>query len=176
VDRLSRRSAAADGSGLVPKRQLAQGGPTGASRMVHYRKGPATCVLDDRPHRLGGPSYRRWTVDPDGSRKMCCEWWRVNDTWHRVDGPAYDRCAFYWHNTVVRREDLPWLRRGQGLLVAMAAFSATQHSGGIGGAIPPAWTQDARVTMARHGSGVPGVGAVTAAYRSVVGGAVALFV
>jgi len=119
-----------------------------------------------RRHRVGGPSYRQWTVEPDGTRTLSFVWWYVNGRRHRVDGPVLGRHCFYWHDKAVKSEDLPWLRRGHGLLTAFTG--ATQQGGSGGGGTSPAWSQDARVT--RAGANVP----MPTTYRSVVGGAVLL--
>ena len=58
---------------------------------------------------------------------MSWESWRVNGSWHRVDEPSHGTHGFYWHGKGVRREDLPWLRRGQhGLVVPLAAYTGQQ--------------------------------------------------
>jgi len=119
-------------------------------------------------HRVDGPSTRCWTVGPDGTRTLADEEWRVNDRRHRVDGPVLGRHCFYWHDKAVKSEDLPWLRRGHGLLTAFTG--ATQQGGGSG--VSPAWSRDARVAMTEVGSasGTPST------YRSAVGGTVLLCV
>jgi len=60
----------------------------------------------------------------------------VNGKMHRVDGPAQTGPDdFYWHEKEVQREELPWLRRGHGLL---AAFTGAMQQGGGGGGVFPA--------------------------------------
>jgi len=121
-----------------------------------------------RRHRVGGPSYRCWTVQRDGIRTLSFVWWRVNGKLHRVAGPAYAGHEFYWQNRGVSREDLPWLRRGHGVLAAFTR--ASRQQGVCGGVISPAWARDARVMLT--GANVP----TEATYRSAVGGSVLLCV
>jgi len=117
-------------------------------------------------HRVGGPSYRRWTTGPDGTRTLRSEWYRVNGKSHRVDGPAFDRHVFWWQGRYVREEDLPWLRRGHGLLTAFTG--PTQQGGGSG--VFPAWSRDTRVVV----TGTDSASSTPSTYRSAVGGAVLL--
>jgi len=119
-------------------------------------------------NRVGGPTYRRWTVEPDGTRTLTYKTWRVNGKLHRVDGPAYDRREFWWYGEEVRQEDLPWLRRGHGLLTAFTG--ATQQGGGSGGF--PAWSRDTRVAV----TGTDSASRRPSTYRSAVGGTVLLCV
>jgi len=123
-------------------------------------------------HRIGGPSYRRWTVGPDGTRTLELETWRVNGKLHRADGPAYLGRSFLWQGNVVQCEDLPWLRRGHGLLLAFTG--ATQQGGGRG--VSPAWSRDTRVAVTGTDSASTTVAPTLAAYRSAVGGSVLLCV
>jgi len=120
-------------------------------------------------HRSTGPAYRLWTVGPDGTWTLTWEHWRVNGKLHRVDGPAYPKNGFCWHGVEVRQEDLPWLRRGQGML---SAFTGAIQEGGGGSGVSPAWSRDARVAMTEvvSTSGTPRT------YRSAVGGSVLLCV
>ena len=126
-------------------------------------------------------------------------WWG-NGKLHRVDGPAYAH-GFYWHGKAVKREDLPWLRRGHyGMIVPLAACTGTiaNQQGGGNGAIPRAWRLVVALlpftdgtTSQQHGGGSGGfpawtrdarvtmTGAATQAavtYRSTVGGVVLLCV
>jgi len=127
-------------------------------------------------HRMNGPTCRYWTMEPDDTRILQCVWWYVNGRLHRVDGPAYEGHGFYWHCKRVKREDLPWLRRGRSFLLALAGFTGatpTLCSAGDGGAggrgVSPEWCRDARVTTVTwHGGGAGD--AVVAGYRSAVGG------
>ena len=112
--------------------------------------------------------YRHWIVQPDGTRTLTCEEWRANGRWHRVDGPAFGRHVFSWQGRRVASEDLPWLRRGHGFLVALAGFTAAtpmqQGDGGSGGIMFPAWSRDARVRVVTwHGGGAGDTG--VAAYQ-----------
>jgi len=124
-----------------------------------------------------GPAHREWTVGPDGTRTLALEYWRAaNDELHRVDGPAYNRRAFYWHNARVDCADLPWLRRGQGLL-AVLVDPACPEPHGDGTTAFPTWILDARVTMTTTDATDAETAAPTATtYRSAVGGAVLLCV
>jgi len=117
-------------------------------------------------HRSTGPSYREWTVGPDGTRTLELEDWWVNGKLHRVDGPAYEGHEVYWHGVEARQEDLPWLRRGHGLLAGLTR--ATQQSGSSG--VSPAWSRDARVAM----TGADSASNTLGTYRSAVGGSVLL--
>ena len=120
-------------------------------------------------HRMERPSYRRWTVELDGIRRLAWESWRVNGQLHRADGPAFDGRKCYWHDVEVRQKDLPWLRRGGGLLVALTGAGAnTREQGDDSSAGSPTWSRDARVVMV--GGDLPET------YRSAVGGAVLLCV
>ena len=94
----------------------------------------------------------------------------MNDRWHRVDGPAVSGRGFYWHDAVVRQENLPWLRRGRGFLVPLVPWTgaAARKQGGGNGVTAPAWSCDTRVIVTVADSG--------ASYRSAVGGAVLLCV
>jgi len=125
-------------------------------------------VRHGRRHRVDGPSWRRWTVEPGGTRTLTYGSWRVNNKLHRADGPACDERWFYWHDRKVRQEDLPWLRRGHGLLAAFTV--ATQQGGGSG--VFPAWSRDTRVEM----TGADSVSNTPRTYRSAVGGSVLLCV
>jgi len=104
-------------------------------------------------HRVGGPSYREWMTGPDGTRTLQCESWWGNNKLHRVDGPACKGYGFfYWHDAVVGQKDLPWLRRGQGSLVPLAAstMAAARNQVGDGGTAP-AWSRDTRAgDLHRH--------------------------
>jgi len=117
-------------------------------------------------HRVSGPSYRDWTVGPDGVRTLGGEGWWANGKLHRVDGPAFFGHEFYWHGVSVRQQDLPWVRRGQGILAALAGPGAASRGGEVG----PTWTCDARV--ARTHATPP----ASPTYRSAVGGVVLLCV
>jgi len=127
-------------------------------------------------HRVGGPAYRTWTMEPDGTRTPWCEEWWVDGV--SVDGPVFCGHLFWWQDRHVREEDPPWLRRGRDLLVALAGpgVATAQHhrDWGGGSGVSPAWSQDARVAMTWHG-GRAGDAAV-ATYRSMVGGVVLLCV
>jgi len=123
-----------------------------------------------RWHLMNGPSYRGWTTEPDGTRRLAREWWYVNGRLHRVDGPAQTGPdEYWWHGVEVRQEDLPWLRRGHGLLAGLTR--ATQQRGGSG--VSPAWSRDARVAMT---AAVYGLTPTPTTYRSAVGGSVLLCV
>jgi len=117
---------------------------------------------------MGGPSYRYWTVQPDGTRTLEGEDWQVNGKSHRADGPAHTGHGFYWHDKAVKSEDLPWLRRGYGLLAAFTG--ATQQGGGSG--VSPAWSRDTRVAV----TGTDSASSTPSTYRSAVGGTVLLCV
>jgi len=122
-------------------------------------------------HRMGGPSHREWTVEPDGARTLAREWWRVNGKSHRVDGPAYEAYggrSFDWDGATVTQEDLPWVRRGQGMLTA---FTGAIHQGGGSGGFP-AWSRDTRVAV----RGTDSASSTPSTYRSAVGGSVLLCV
>jgi len=125
-------------------------------------------------HRVGGPSYRSWHVQPDGTRTLALESWRVNGKLHRVDGPALDGRAgpgFYWHGVSMSRgEDLPWVRRGQGILAALAGPEAASPRHDRGGEVGPTWTRDARVAPTHA------TPPASPTYRSAVGGVVLLCV
>jgi len=121
-------------------------------------------------HRVSGPSYRNWTVGPDGVRTPGGEWWWANGKRHRVDGPALDGREFCWHGMEVRQEDLPWLRRGQGILAALAGPGAASRGHHGDGEVGPTWTRDTRVALAH----APPTASPT--YRSAVGGVVLLCV
>jgi len=123
---------------------------------------------DDSDHRMEGPAYRHWTVEPDSTRRLAREWWCVKGKLHRVDGPAYEGRRFHWDDVEVRQQDLPWLRRGHGLLTAFTG--ATQQGGGSG--VFPAWSRDARVAV----TGTDSASSTPSAYRSAVGGSVLLCV
>ena len=128
---------------------------------------------DGRPHRVGGPSYRRWTVTPDGTRTLTWERWGVNGKLHRVDGPVYEGRAgpgFYWQHKRVKSEDLPWVRRGQGILAALAGPEAASPRHDRGGEVGPTWTRDARVAPTHA------TPPASLTYRSAVGGVVLLCV
>jgi len=125
-----------------------------------------------RWHRVGGPSVREWTVEPDGTRTLTLEAWCVNGKLYRVDGPAVEHPGLFLHDSRVKSEDMPWLRRGQSFLVALAAFTLCSDGGGGGSGVSPAWSQDARVVVTWHGGGAED--AVVAVYRSAVGGSVLL--
>ena len=117
-----------------------------------------------RRHRLEGPSHRHWIVRRDDTT-LQWEVWRVNGKLHRADGPALNGCWFYWHGRRVEAGDLPWLRRGQTLLVAFTGAN-TREQGDDSSAGSPTWSRDARVVMV--GGDLPET------YRSAVGGAVLL--
>jgi len=130
-------------------------------------------------HRVGGPAYRHWTVEPNGTRRLARERWHVNGKLHHVDGPALDGLGFYWQDREVRREDLPWLRRGQGVLVPFAALSGAtarvqkRPACRRDGNAFPAWSRDIRL----YGAAFPAwiqAGSTTPSsslYASAVGGA-----
>jgi len=121
-----------------------------------------------RPHRVRGPFHRHWIVRRDDTT-LAWESWRVNGQLHRADGPAFDGRKCYWHDVEVRQKDLPWLRRGGGLLVALTGAGAnTREQGDDSSAGSPTWSRDARVVMV--GGDLPET------YRSAVGGAVLLCV
>jgi len=122
------------------------------------------------PNRVGGPWYRDWTVGPDGTRTLECKGWWANGKCHRVDGPAYAGREFYWHGVYVREEDLPWVRRGRGILAALAGPGAASPRHHGDGEVGPTWTRDARVALA-HATPT-----ASPAYRSAVGGVVLLCV
>jgi len=121
-------------------------------------------------HRGRGPSYRHWAVGPDGTRTLTRERWYVRDKLHRVDGPALNGNSFYWHGRIVEAGDLPWLRRGCGLLVGFTGAPAGHQSGN--GGTSPAWSLDTRVAMTNADS----ASSTSRTYRSAVGGAVLLCV
>jgi len=120
----------------------------------------------DQSHRSTGPAHRRWTVGQDGTRTLAWERWWANGNQHRVDGPALDGRWFAWHGSWMTQEDLPWVRRGQGILAALAGAGAASRGGEVG----PTWTRDARV--ARTHATPP----ASPTYRSAVGGVVLLCV
>jgi len=125
----------------------------------------------DRSHRVGGPAYRRWTVVPDGTRTLGGEEWWGNGKWHRVDGPpALNGRSFYWHGSRMTQQDLPWVRRGQGILAALAGPGAASRGHHGGGEVDPAWTRDARVALVHVTPPAPPT------YRTAVGGVVLLCV
>jgi len=124
-------------------------------------------IRHTRGHRMNGPSWRSWHVEPDGTRTLTWKHWCVNGKLHRADGPAHTGHGFYWHDKAVKSEDLPWLRRRQGLLTALAAVLMPTHRNDTA----PAWSRDGRVTTVTwHGGGAMPV------YRSAVGGSVLLCV
>jgi len=121
-------------------------------------------------HRVGGPSYRKWTVGPDGVRTLGGEGWWANGKLHGVDGPAFFGHEFYWHGVSVRQQDLPWVRRGQGILAALAGPGAASRGHHGDGKVGPAWTRDARVAPTHA------TPPASPTYRSAVGGVVLLCV
>ena len=143
-------------------------------------------------HRVGGPAYRRWTAEPDGTRTLVCKWWWANGKLHRVDGPALHRVdgpalhrvdgpalhrrGFFWHSREAPQEHLPWLRRGQGVVVPFVATARVQKRPACrryGGGVFPVWCRDVR--LARSGA-APTTLPVPFLYCSLVGGAVLLCV
>ena len=127
----------------------------------------------ERGHRVDGPSTRCWTMKPDGTRRLAWETWQVDGVCHRVDGPVQDGRSFFffWHGAVVTQRDLPWLRRGEGLLTVLAAVPKPAQRDGC---TSPAWSRDERVAM----TGADSVSSPPAlpTYRSAVGGSVLLCV
>jgi len=75
--------------------------------------------VNGNAHRVDRPAVRRWHVAGDGTRVLEREEWKQHGRWHRVDGPACDMRYFWWKDRHVRGEDLPWLRRGHGFMVAL---------------------------------------------------------
>jgi len=94
----------------------------------------------------------------------------VDGKLHRVDGPALGGHQSCWHGVSVRGEDLPWVRRGQGILAALAGPEAASRGHHGGGEVGPTWTRDAR--MAPTHATPP----ASPTYRSAVGGVVLLCV
>jgi len=125
-------------------------------------------------HRVGGPAYREWTVGPGGVRTMTWVSWSVNGQLDRVDGPAVGPhgywSGFNWQGRVVRKEALPWLRRGRVCLAALTASPVPSAPQEVDcSAVPPAWSRDARIR-------IPPWCTTPVTYRSVSGGAVFLCV